>query len=433
MMTDSQKRLKVLLISEAANPEWTSVPLVGWSHSMAISQLVQGHLVTQVRNRDAIVRAGLVEGPDFTAIDSERVAKTMWRVASMFRGGSGKGWTTLAAFAPISYYYFEHLVWRKFGPAIRRGEYDVVHRITPLSPTTPSILAKQCRRHGVPFLLGPLNGGVPWPKWFEAERKREKEWLVPVRKAYRLLPGSRATLRDSAAIIAGSRHTQMEIPARYQHKVHYIPENAIDPNRFPETVQTRTYEKPLKLLFVGRLVPYKGCDMVIEAARELLHSGQAMLTIVGDGPERSRLEALAGKLNNPAAVTFIGEVPHAEVQRHFSQADVFAFPSIREFGGAVVLEAMTMGCVPVIVNYGGPAELITPDCAFTLEVGPRESIIRDLKARLTEIAAQPHCLAQMSAAGRRHVHQDYSWPAKAAQVYEVYQQILTRPSVAACV
>lgn len=111
--------MRVLLIAEGCNPEWTSVPLEGWSHSQAIMAQpgVEGHLVTQIRNRDAIVRAGLTEGKDFTAIDSEAIAAAAYKVANALRGGTGKGWTTLSAIASITYPYFEHLVWKQFWQA----------------------------------------------------------------------------------------------------------------------------------------------------------------------------------------------------------------------------------------------------------------------------------------------------------------------------
>jgi len=107
--------MRVLLIAEACNPEWVSVPLEGWSHGRAIAGLVEAHLVTQVRNRDAILRAGLVEHRDFTAIDSEAIAAPAYKLAERLRGGGGKGWTTIAGISALTYPYFEHLVWRQFG------------------------------------------------------------------------------------------------------------------------------------------------------------------------------------------------------------------------------------------------------------------------------------------------------------------------------
>jgi glycosyltransferase involved in cell wall biosynthesis len=285
-----------LLIAEAANPEWSSVPLVGWSHSRAIQRATGAHIVTQVRNRDAFERAGM-STDQYTAIDSEKVARLFSQAAHILRGGSGKGWTTAMALSAPRYYYFEHLFWQQFGPRIEAGEFSLVHRLTPLSPTTPSIIAPRCRRAGVPFLLGPLNGGVPWPRAFDKERREEKEWLSYVRGAYRLLPGYRSTRADAAAIICGSRHTESEVPAKYREKVVYIPENAIEPERF-QARRTRDATVPIRCIYLGRLVPYKGADIALQAAVPMLREGLLTFTFVGDGPLRPKLTGGAGFLGS---------------------------------------------------------------------------------------------------------------------------------------
>ena len=238
-----------------------------------LREVAEVHIVTQVRNREAFLRAGMVEGRDFTAIDSEALARPVWRLGEWLRMGQGKGWTTLQALGALSYPWFEHLVWRRFGADIRAGRYDIVHRITPLSPTISSPLAGKCARAGVPFLLGPLNGGVPWPRGFEAERRREREFLSYLRGAYKALPGRKATLRHARAILAGSRHTLGDMPGWAQAKAVYLPENAIDPARFPGG-SAPAQEGPLRAGFVGRLVPYKGPDMLIEAAAPMLRAGR---------------------------------------------------------------------------------------------------------------------------------------------------------------
>ena len=416
-------RLRVLVIAEAANPEWVSVPLVGWSIAMALRAHHDVHIVTQVRNRDAILRAGLVEGEDFSAIDSEAVARRVHRLSEVLRMGEGKGWTVLQAISALSYPYFEHLVWRRFGAAIRAREYDIVHRVTPLSPTANSPIAAKCARAGVPFVLGPLNGGVPWPKGFDRERRREREFLSYVRGVYKMRPGRGKMLRASAAILTGSTHTRSEIPARFQDRCIHLPENAVDPARFSRRA-TQDTAPPLRGCFLGRLVPYKGPDMLIEGAAPLLRAGKLVLDIVGAGPMEAELRAMVAREGLDHAVTFHGWLPHDRVQDVLARANLLTFPSIREFGGGVVLEAMALGVVPVICDYAGPAELVTPETGFKLPMGTRDEIVARLRDRLEAIARDPSALPAMGDAARRHVERHHTWPRKAEQIRAVYDWVL---------
>ena len=418
------KQPRVLVIAEAANPEWVSVPLVGWSLANALREVADVHIVTQIRNRDAIVRAGLVEGQDFTVVDTEPVAGPLWKLAERLRGGAGKGWTTTTAIAAISYYFFEYLVWKQFGAAIRAGQFDVVHRVTPLSPTTPSRLAAQCKRAGVPFVLGPLNGGVPWPKAFDAARRQEKEWLSYVRDAYKLLPGYRATLKHSAALIIGSADTLEQVPQQYRSKCVYLPENAVDPARFSRQAATYPGSGPLRACFVGRLVPYKGPDMLLEAAEPLLQSGQLHIDILGDGPLMPALREWVESRQLQHAVSLPGWVAHQDLQGIMCQSQLLTFPSIREFGGGVVLEAMALGLVPIIVDYAGPAELVTPATGYAVPMGTRPEIVQALRNTLTQLCHNPAPLHGQADECRRHVQERFTWSAKAAQVKAIYDWVL---------
>lgn len=418
-------RIRALLIAEAANPEWSSVPLIGWSLSTAIAKVTDAHIVTQIRNRDAFLRAGLREHIDFTAIDSEAIERPFWRLASWLRGGQGLGWTTQTALSSLTYPYFEYLVWKRFGARIRQGEFDVVHRITPLTPTAPSSLAVRCASAGVPFVLGPLNGGVPWPEGFDMERRREKEWLSYVRAAYQWLPGIQRTYRLATKVLVGSRFTQGDLPAAYRDKYIYMPENGIDPGRFWRKAQLHD-SGALRAAFVGRLVPYKGPDMLLESAQELLREGSLIIDIVGDGPLMPELRAFVQEHNLESKVTLHGWVANEQVQDILCQCDVMAFPSIREFGGGVVLEAMALGVVPIVVDYAGPGELVTGETGLKIPIGTRESIVAGFRETLTRLTKDRSELAALARNACDYVQKNFTWPAKARNVCTIYEGLSGR-------
>lgn len=419
------KSLIALIIAEACNPEWVSVPLVAWSHYEAIARRTRAHLVTQIRNRDALLRAGLVEGRDFTAIDSEAIARRAYAIGTKLRGEKGKGWTVLTAINALSFPYFEKLLWEKLGSRIRTRQFDVVHQLSPLSPTVPSRIATHCRRAGVPFVWGPLNGGVPWPKEFDRARRDENEWLSYVRDAHRLMPGYLATRRDSSAILIGSRDTFAQMPRSFHGKCFYLPENAIDPARFG-LARTRQASRPLRAVFLGRLVPYKGADMLLEASAPLVRDGDLIVDIIGDGPQMPLLREIVAREGIASGVRLDGWVEHQHVQSRLVESDVLTFPSIREFGGGVVLEAMAVGVVPIIADYGGPAELVTPATGFKLPMGRRDQLIKSLQSTLRALVANHGQVDAMSVSARARAHTQFTWDAKAGQTVQVYDWVTGR-------
>lgn len=413
------------MIAEQANPEWVSVPLVGWSLASALREVADVHVVTHQRNRAAIERAGWTVGHHVTTVDSDAIAAPLWRLVERMRGGSGVAWTLVTAMSVPAYYWFEQLVWKRFEAELRRGDWDLVHRVTPLSPTTPSLLARRLRRIGVPFVVGPLNGGAPWPREFATARRQEREWLSYVRDGYRLLPGYRSMRDGAAAIIVGSRATAQQLGGKWQGKTVYIPENAtqvvagdVPPPRRPG--------QPLRVIFVGRLVPYKGAEMLLEACAELVRAGQVEVEIVGDGPERARLEGTVAEQGLAAGVTFAGWLDHAAVQQRLRAAHVLGFPSIREFGGGAVIEAMAAGLVPVIVDYAGPAELVTAETGCRVPIGPRADIVAGVRAHIARLAADDGERSRLAQQALRRIERWYTWGRKAEQIAAVYAWVLGR-------
>ena len=208
-------------------------------------------------------------------------------------------------------------------------------------------------------------------------------------------------------------------------KLVYVPENGIDPARFSAR-RTHAAKRPIKLVFVGRLVPYKGADMLLEAAAPLLRAGDCTLDVIGDGPERESLAELVGRLGLAGSVTLTGWVEHRELQHRLAQADVLAFPSIREFGGGVVLEAMAVGLVPLVVDYGGPGELVTPDSGIAVPIGTRAQIVARMRDCLERLATAPDLVAKLGRAAQSRAAGQFSWDAKARQMLEVYEWVLGR-------
>jgi glycosyltransferase involved in cell wall biosynthesis len=415
--------MRVLLLADDCNPDWPSLPVVGYKFARAIANHTDVVVATQIRNKPNIEREGMGKAK-VVYLDTESVAAPLSKLTTVLRGGRNTGWTINTALSYFSYLAFELAAFQYFREDLQNGHFDIVHRLTPMSPTQPSLMAK---RSPIPFLLGPLNGGLPWPKQFVTELVREREWLSYFRNAYKLMPYYRSTYACAKGILAAFDHTIADLPISVKQKTINFPEVGIDPTLFAPTIRPK--QKQMTILFVGRLVPYKLPEVVIRAFAASPILQQHRLLIVGEGPERPRLEQMIQELGLSKSVELTGQKSQAEVGELMRQSEIFAFPSIRELGAGVVVEAMACGMACVVVDYGGPATLVKANCGIKVSLGDLSHLVKEFQAKLEQLVTTPGLVESLGAAAHHHAITNYSWDAKARMLLEVYNWAISQQGV----
>jgi glycosyltransferase involved in cell wall biosynthesis len=253
----------------------------------------------------------------------------------------------------------------------------------------------------------------------------QKEWISSLRGLYRFLPFARSTYRYAAAIIAASSQTYAEF-AVYRDKLFFVPEPGVARSLCYDNSRNPAPEAKLELIFVGGLIPCKACDLALRAAAALLRSDLARFTVVGDGPERDRLEQLTKSLGIEKAVSFCGWVSHAEVLKRLRTADVLVFPSVRDFGAGVVFEALAAGAVPVVADFGGPGDIVHPEVGYKVPLTNESDFVAKMQRILMELADNRGRLEQLRQQGMAYVRDCLTWDAKAQATTRVLNWAVRR-------
>jgi len=312
---------------------------------------------------------------------------------------------------------FEWRAWRQLRSRILAGEFDIVLRLVPMSPVLPSPFAFFLRKGPIPFVIGPLNGGLPWPPGFP-QLDKQKQWTAGLRNLYRFLPFARSTYRHATAIIAASSQTYSEF-ARYRDKLFFVPEPGIGRSLCSGDARRPERSAKLELIFVGGLVPRKACDLALRGAAPLLRNDLAHFTVVGDGPERTRVEEITRSLGIEKAVSFCGWISQAEVFSRMRSADVFVFPTLRDNGAGVVFEALACGAVPVVVDFGGPGDIVHPEVGYKVPLTTENEIVSAIEKILSNLASDRDLLNRLRQQGMSYARERLTWDAKAQATTQV--------------
>ena len=422
----SNKKLKVLLIVEQCNPDWASVPLVGYNFFQKINNLADVTLVTHIRNKPALEKKTEYEKVFYP--EESNLTKQYYKIVARITANGRVNWPLYNALSYPIYEEFDQQVYQKFQAKILKGDYDIVHAITPMIPRYPFKVVSVCQQ--TPFILGPVNGGVPFPPGFQEVAKQEFAYLNFLRAVGRsLVPGYVETYKKADKILAGSTYTLnllKDLFAIPDERIDLFYENGISEEFLNQTNIPNKDVSHINLLFVGRLVPYKCADIVIESLGKLDQAIQSKirLTIVGDGSERNNLENRVKELNLGEIVSFAGWVNQQETLDYYRKADIFCFPSIREFGGAVVMEAMACGLPCIVANNGGIGEYVNEETGFKIEPISREYLTQELTSKIKMLVEDDQLRESMSASAIEKAR-EFAWDKKAEKIVEIYEHMVS--------
>jgi glycosyltransferase involved in cell wall biosynthesis len=180
-----------------------------------------------------------------------------------------------------------------------------------------------------------------------------------------------------------------------------------------------------KVLFVGRLSEFKGCEFLLKAMSIVQQQiPYAELVVLGDGPEKSKLISMSKDLNLNAS--FLGAVPRDQVKEWMTKCRVFCLPSITESTqsfetfGMVILEAQFCGLPAITSARGGAESIIHNKTGFIFAEKDYETLAKYIAALLTD-----HALwNKFSNEARQHVLKNFTLDACTSRIEEYYEEIL---------
>jgi glycosyltransferase involved in cell wall biosynthesis len=234
-------------------------------------------------------------------------------------------------------------------------------------------------------------------------------------------PVLRRIIASADAVFAASREILDVALGLAPHPRAEVLLNAVDTETFRPGPPARPGTPARRRVLVPRrLVPKNGVEYAIRAVPFLSPRVDAELWIVGDGPERARLERLADELGVRDRVRFLGARPHAEMPGVLRSAELVVIPSLMEASSVAALEAMACG-VPVVASRAGGLPEVVDDAVGAL-VPPADP--RALADAIAALLADPAGLRARGTEARRRVVERFSLGRLVDRHVEVYRELL---------
>ncbi|MDW3649656.1 MAG: glycosyltransferase family 4 protein [Bacteroidia bacterium] len=412
--------MKILLSAYACEPNRGSEPGIGWNWALELARLGhEVHVLTRANN----------EG----VLSSNPEAQELPNLHFIYFDHKGLSFRLKKKLGFIGVYWYYRNWQKAVYPFIKAkldlSSFDVVHHITFGVHRIPSHLWKL----PLPFVFGPLGGGE------HATEALTKSIPFKARIAERLRDFSNFLARQNKSLYRCFEHaelifsrtedTRQEVPQKFREKCFNHVDIGIHlRDRSPEPQRIEGKEH-IKLLFVGRILYWKGIHLALRAfklARE--QYPHLSFSLIGSGKNKAALQSYATELGVGSGVEWIENIPQNEVFEKYKDHDLFLFPSLHDSGGSVVLEAMSYGLPVIALDLGGPGVMVDEQSGSLVKVEGKsvDKIVEDLAQEILDLIQNPEIYAAKSEQTCERIT-SYTWENQVRTLYEKLRTVLPKP------
>ena len=309
----------------------------------------------------------------------------------------------------------------------KKVKFDLFHHITYANDWMVSFIGALLP---IPYIRGPGGGAHRTPKGLTNEyplwgRMWEKvrslgQWLFRHDPLY--LRGQSRAL----AILVCNQESLSKFPGKWAPKIHQFPVNGVSSEDLESATPDKVAESHFQVLSAGSLIRVKGFGLAIKAFKEFVEKyPQSEFSIVGSGPEETKLQALIQGSHLESTVRLVPAMPRERLLSKMASCDVFLFPSLRDGGGAVVIEAMSVGKTVICLDAGGPGTHINEACGIKSSPHSSEDAVHQLAGALERLHQDETLRLELGRAAKDRAHHMYHWDRLGERLMVIYQRALS--------
>ena len=402
-----------MISAYACEPNRGSEPSVGWNFVITMAKHHDLTVLTR-KNNKKIIEEYLQRKP----INIEFIYHDLPKWASW--------WKKESRGVQLYYYLWQLSAIPLVKKCNRKSNFDLCQHLTFVKYWVPSCLAWL----NIPFIWGPVGGGDSTPKGFLRKAGCKSRFYELTREFTKKVavidPLLRFTAQRCSINISVTEETSQcvkklnrKIKTKLMTQVGITSEEL---TKIDETIADKKTSDNTIFLFAGNLLFLKGIHLGLNAFVKC-EQKNSQFWIVGEGPERNRLEQLAIEKGIYDRVHFLGQKTRDEVWKLMKTADIIVHPSLHDSGGFVPIEAMSCEKPIICLDTAGPSILVPDSAGCKIAVISKDKTIEEICNSMNQLAKNSQLRQKMGESGREYVKEHLLWQNRITKFSEIYLDI----------